>query len=167
MENIFSKALQEKFWERVLILSSDECWNYAPRGVPKGSGTFMVDYTPWKPYRLAYLFMNGHLDENLLVCHHCDNPSCCNPSHLFQGTHQDNSNDMKNKGRVRGGGSMEGIHVIDLSVGVEYSSIRQAALKMHRSTRDIRRVLRGEKIFGINVEKALVVQRIEQDTSNV
>jgi hypothetical protein len=35
----------------------------------------------------------------MLACHHCDNPPCCNPVHLFQGTHLDNNLDSKIKGR--------------------------------------------------------------------
>jgi hypothetical protein len=44
----------------------------------------------------------GDIPEGMLICHHCDNPSCVNPDHLFVGSYKDNNNDRALKGRTRG-----------------------------------------------------------------
>jgi hypothetical protein len=52
-----------------------------------------------RAHQLAWFMMNGEIPSGMMVCHKCDNPSCCNPNHLFLGTAQDNNNDMWVKGR--------------------------------------------------------------------
>jgi hypothetical protein len=52
-----------------------------------------------RAHRITYRHFVGEIPSGMFVCHECDVPSCCNPSHLFLGTNQDNVNDMMRKGR--------------------------------------------------------------------
>jgi hypothetical protein len=54
---------------------------------------------------LAYELKHGPIPKGLCVCHHCDNPACCNGAHLYLGTKGDNNADRDAKGR---GGSAKG-----------------------------------------------------------
>lgn len=50
-------------------------------------------------HRVTYSKMIGEISEGMLVCHTCDLPRCIEPTHLFIGTHHDNTQDMMKKGR--------------------------------------------------------------------
>lgn len=56
-----------------------------------------------RAHQMAYKTWVGDIPEGYFVCHTCDNPSCCNPDHLFVGTPNDNVQDMVRKGRYLSG----------------------------------------------------------------
>lgn len=70
-------------------------------GTCKGYGTFVARALggSFRAHRFAYALAHGPIPEGLHVLHRCDNPPCCNPDHLFLGTHADNVADMIAKGR--------------------------------------------------------------------
>lgn len=76
----------------------DECWEWMGR-TTRGYGILTLNRINTLAHRIAYELKYGVFDNNLKVCHKCDNPLCCNPFHLFLGTNKDNTDDMFAKGR--------------------------------------------------------------------
>lgn len=75
-------------------------WNKSRNNRRGGYGQKTVNYKVYSSHRLSYLVFNGDIPDGMLVCHKCDNPPCCNPDHLFLGTHKDNAVDAWEKGRM-------------------------------------------------------------------
>lgn len=79
---------------------SDACWEFlGTKRNAMGHGSLSVHNRPVHAHRLAYALHRGPIPSGRSVCHHCDNPACVRPEHLFLGTQQDNVNDMLGKGR--------------------------------------------------------------------
>jgi len=55
-----------------------------------------------KSHHLAWEIYKGEIEDGKHVLHYCDNNRCCNPDHLWLGTHQDNMEDARIKKRSGG-----------------------------------------------------------------
>ena len=92
----------QRLWMRVDKRSPDECWSWIGSLGVGGYGYMLDDDGKGtRPCRVAWSTIHGPIPSGMCVCHHCDRPRCCNPSHLFIGTQNDNIQDMKLKGRAR------------------------------------------------------------------
>jgi hypothetical protein len=95
------RPAKERFWEKVRVSDDvDACWDWTGSAGNSGYGTFFGDDKRfWGAHRWAWFDSNGEIPDGMFVCHSCDNKLCCNPGHLFLGTHQDNMDDMCSKDR--------------------------------------------------------------------
>lgn len=90
--------LEDRFWSRVI--KSDGCWLWTGEKVSSGYGKLGMGGVKSKyAHRLSWELNVGPITKGMFVCHHCDNPPCVRPDHLFLGNHLSNAADMVKKDR--------------------------------------------------------------------
>jgi hypothetical protein len=96
---------ERRYWKNVRKGENEnDCWIWIGPTDSRGYGSLKIGESIKSTHRIAYEWEYGPIPSGMLVCHHCDNPPCVNPKHLFLGTHQDNVDDMKSKSRDAKGG---------------------------------------------------------------
>ena len=82
------------------VVTESGCWEWTGRRNAGGRGVLGVRGRPVYAYRVAYEMWVGPIPEGMQINHHCDNPGCINPNHLYPGTQLENVRDMHARGRA-------------------------------------------------------------------
>jgi hypothetical protein len=132
-------------------------WQGANSG---GYGHISIDKVRWLTHRLAYTLAKGEIPQGRLVCHTCDNPPCCNPDHLFLGSHGDNNRDKITKNRDAFGEKNGNVKLSDeqvRAIRAEYKGdrgqLKDLAERNGVSSDQIRKIVRARvRIRGVTID---------------
>ena len=92
-----SLPMPERFWSKVL--KTPTCWIWIATRNTTGYGQFSLFGKLVVAHRVSYELSKGPIPTGLRVLHHCDNPPCVRPSHLWLGTQKMNMEDASSKDR--------------------------------------------------------------------
>jgi len=95
--------IQREIIKKSGVVMGKECWIWNGAIDKNGYGTRRYGTKKinknFFAHRLSFLVFKGELKDGMQINHTCDNPSCVNPVHLYQGTQADNMADVKDRGR--------------------------------------------------------------------
>ena len=93
----------EEFWNwfrNKLVTTPNGCMEWSGCRFAQGYGVVRMNGKNMKAHRIS---LEQHLGRpiqyGMFVLHSCNNPPCCNPEHLREGTHQENMDDKLRSGR--------------------------------------------------------------------
>jgi hypothetical protein len=96
-----SRNWPARFWAKVAKGAPDQCWPWQGTRHCKGYGLITFRQKTQKAHRIVVMLTTGAMPPSEQpVIHSCDNPPCCNPSHVHAATYRENAVDMFQKGRA-------------------------------------------------------------------
>lgn len=87
----------ERFWSKVDVRNTSKCWPWRAYKDKDGYGMFLLEGKSERSHRIALFLRTGNFPK--YACHKCDNPTCCNPDHIYDGSHAENMRDAKERKR--------------------------------------------------------------------
>lgn len=79
------------------------CWNWIRLRDDKGYGRVGINYKVYFAHRISFFIATKKWPLGKMICHRCDNASCCNPDHLYEGTAKTNTLDAVGRNRTAKG----------------------------------------------------------------
>jgi len=143
---------KKRFFNKVR--KTKKCWIWNGAKTSKGYGRFKIKGKLKLSHRISYLIRYGMFDENMFICHKCDNPRCVKPSHLFLGTRSDNMIDCYEKGRLY------------IGKGNFLKGHKDSAILTDRKVIKIKKMIQsGEKLISISKKFKIKYQTIRDLSS--
>lgn len=136
------------------VVMRDGCWGWnGPRDGRFGYGRLTHGGITIASHRYSYALHHGDLPADSFICHHCDNPPCTNPDHLYAGDPQTNGRDAAVRDRYshRPGEANPSARLASQtveSIRRDYATgrftQRRLALEYGVSTTHLNRIVRGQ-----------------------
>lgn len=165
------KPIFERFSEKYRVNEETCCWDWMGTKVGLGYGMIRGERgaASMVASRFSYEHFKGPIPDGMIVRHRCDNPGCVNPDHLVLGTHQDNMNDMVERGRGRG--KTEAAYMVlsndqrDMVKGLIEAgfSIMKVAKQFGVSRRTVRNIVDGNMSMEDAAERRRVVRLADHE----
>lgn len=146
---------QSWIWSQIDMREEAECWPWLGTYFSDGYGRIREHHA----HRVVWSLTYGYMPEpSMPIRHTCDNPKCCNPSHLEIGTQLDNVRDCIERGRRRyvghdqrgernGNARLSAAQIAQIRALYEAGGIRQVDLAAQFGIRQtqVSRIVRGEQ----------------------
>lgn len=142
----YHEPLHKKFWR--YVEKTDSCWLWKGRLDKDGYGTIKDGRSTKRAHRVSFEMHFKSLSKNKMVLHKCNNPSCVNPDHLYQGDQYDNMKDRVDSGNYLFGENHFNAKISDtdvLKIKEHAGTYKQIAAEFDISPSQVGNIKRGDQ----------------------